>query len=261
MNDVKDLEKQIRSLRVRMTRLCNASLRINESLQFETVLQEVLDSARELTDSTYGVLTTLDKSDRPQDFVTSGITEDVCELMKQPTHEGLLLYKNLSSLRNPLRLSDFDKYASSIGASYSLPFPVNSFLTAPIRHAGETVGNIYLAKNESNNGFTNEDEETLVMFSSQAALVIANAQRHLDERRARLDLEALIETCPVGVAVFDLSTGDPVSFNLEASRIVEGFVESRSTPGGSSASHECQTRQRKRGFPTRPFCGASPQHR
>ena len=47
--------------------------------------------------------------------------------------------------------------------------------------------------------FTAEDEETLVMFASQAALVIANARRHRDEQRARADLETLVNTTPVGV--------------------------------------------------------------
>ena len=38
------------------------------------------------------------------------------------------------------------------------------------------------------------------MFASQAALVIANARRHREERRAKADLETLINTSPVGVA-------------------------------------------------------------
>ena len=36
------------------------------------------------------------------------------------------------------------------------------------------------------------------MFASQAAMVIANARRYRDERRARDDLETLINTSPVG---------------------------------------------------------------
>ena len=58
------------------------------------------------------------------------------------------------------------------------------------------------------------------MFASQAALVIANARRYREEQRARTDLEALINTSPVGVIVFDAKSGAPVSFNREASRIV-----------------------------------------
>ncbi len=52
-------------------------------------------------------------------------------------------------------------------------------------------------------------------------MAIANARRHREERRARADLETLIDTSPVGVAVFDATTGAPVSFNREARRIVE----------------------------------------
>ena len=61
------------------------------------------------------------------------------------------------------------------------------------------------------------------MFASQAALVIANASRHREERRARADLETLMDTSPVGVVVFDAATGEPKSFNREAGRIVDSL--------------------------------------
>ena len=61
------------------------------------------------------------------------------------------------------------------------------------------------------------------MFCSQAAMAIANARRHREERRARADLETLIDTSPVGVVVFDAVTGAPKSFNREALRIVDGL--------------------------------------
>ena len=91
------------------------------------------------------------------------------------------------------------------------PVPVSSFIAAPIRHRGESVGNIHVAKSEPGLEFSAEDEETLVMFASQAALVIANARRHRDELRARADLEALIDTSPVGVVVFDARAGERCS--------------------------------------------------
>ena len=78
--------------------------------------------------------------------------------------------------------------------------------------------------------FTPEDEETLVMFASQAALVIANARRHREEQRTRADLETLVNTTPVGVMVFDAGTGEVRSINREARRIVSDLCE----PGGSA---------------------------
>ena len=101
---------------------------------------------------------------------------------------------------------------------------------APILHRGVRVGNIYVGSDEPGREFTQEDEETLIMFASQAAQVIANARRHRDERRARADLETLIDTSPVGVAVFDMRNGAPVSFNREARRIVDGLREPDQTP-------------------------------
>ena len=47
------------ALRERLAMLSRASLRINESLDFDTVLQGALDSARALTGARYGVMTLL----------------------------------------------------------------------------------------------------------------------------------------------------------------------------------------------------------
>ena len=59
---------------------------------------------------------------------------------------------------------------------------------------------------------------------------IANARTYRAERRARADLEALIETSPVGVVVFDGGTGHLVSLNREASRLVQSLCD----PGQSA---------------------------
>ena len=62
-----------------------------------------------------------------------------------------------------------------------------------------------------------------MLFAAQAATAIANARTYRDENRARADLEALVDTSPVGVAVFNARTGQPVLINREARRIVEGL--------------------------------------
>ena len=218
------------ALRERLTRLSEASLHINESLDLDAVLQGVLDSARSLTDASYALITTIGQSGQVEDFQVSGLNpDDASRLWEMP--EGPRFFEYLSSLPGPLRVADFAAYAASMGfPEFRPPVPVSSFIAAPIRHRGESVGNINVAKSKLGLEFSAEDEETLVMFASQAALVIANARRHRDELRARADLEALIDTSPVGVAVFDVSTGAPVSFNREARRIVDALRE----PGQST---------------------------
>ena len=67
--------------------------------------------------------------------------------------------------------------------------PLGSFLYTPIQHREQHVGNIYLADKEGEAEFSADDEETLSLFASQAAMAIANARRLQDEQRARADLE------------------------------------------------------------------------
>ena len=231
MKNAGDLARENEALRDRLSRLSEASLRINESLDFEAVLQGVLDSACSLTGARYGVIALVGASGRIEDSVTSGLTsEQHRRFMDFP--EGMPFFEYLSSISGPLRLQDFHSYTRSLGLpEFRPPFPVSSplpFLAAPIRHRDEAVGAIYVGEKERE--FTAGDEETLVMFASQAALVIANARRHRDEQRARAGLETLVNTAPVGVLVFDARTGDPVSVNREARRIVSGLCE----PGGSA---------------------------
>ena len=71
-DDERDLQTE--TLRNRLSRLSAASLRINESLDPDTVLQEILDSARSLTNAQYGVLATFDDAGQVEDFLTSGLT-------------------------------------------------------------------------------------------------------------------------------------------------------------------------------------------
>ena len=59
------------------------------------------------------------------------------------------------------------------------------------------------------------------MLASQAALVIDNVRRYREERKARTDLETLINISPVGVAVVDARTGATVSENQEVGRIMD----------------------------------------
>ena len=195
------------------------------------MLQGVLDSACSLTGSRYGVITLLDDSGRIQDFVTSGLTPEEHRLFTE-LPEGMMFFEYLSRITEPLRLRDFHSYIRSLGLPEFRPpmaiSPVLTFLAAPIRRLGESVGAFYVGEKDVE--FTTEDEETLVMFASQAALVIANARRHRDEQRARADLETLIDTSPVGVLVFDAKTGGVASVNREARRIVNDLH----MPGGSA---------------------------
>ncbi len=228
-----ELRREVEALRHRLSRLSAASLRINASLDFDTVLQGVLDAARSLTGARYGVITLLDDAARLQDILFSGMTDREARGFHE-LPDGVQLFEYLSRLPAPLRLPDLLEHLRSLGLpELRPPIAVGTkvpFLAAPVRHRGERVGNFFLGAKEHGREFTQEDEETLVMFASQAALVIANARRYREERQARTDLETLIDTSPVGVVVFDAVTGLPKSFNREARRIVDSLRDPDQSP-------------------------------
>ncbi|MCY3639174.1 MAG: ATP-binding protein [Chloroflexi bacterium] len=221
-------DREIDALRQRLSRLSEASLRINESLEFDTVLQDVLDSARALMDARYGVMTLLDDEGEMEDFLASGMTaQEAEELWLTP--EGLRIFESLTGISETLRLPNVMEHIRSLGfAEFSAPVPTGGdfpFLAAPMFHRGARVGNVFVGDKDGGEEFSRADEETLVMFASQAALVIANARRYREERRARDDLETLVNTSPVGVVVLDGQTGAPVSVNREARRIANMLGE------------------------------------
>ena len=230
MKEAARLTLEIEALRRRLSRLSKASLRITEDLNLDAALQEIADEARSLTEARYAVITTLDAAGEAENVTASGLSaRDAQRLWEIPG--GPRFFEYLSAMPDPLRVADFAGHARSMGLPEFLPpMPVSSLLAAPVRHRGAGVGHIYVAKSRPGEEFSREDEETLVMFASQSALVVSNARRLRDERRAKADLETLIDTSPVGVVVFNAKTGTPISFNWEARRLTANLGRPGQSP-------------------------------
>ena len=228
MTKIANMRPETEALRDRLSRLSEASLRITETLDLDTILQGVIDGARSLTGARYGALLILDDAGCMLDLVTSGMTpEERRRLGALP--KGLGLLGHLNEIEGPLRLAEIAGHPSSVGFPEGHP-PMKTFLGAPVRHRGERLGNIYLTEKEGGEEFTPEDEETLVMFASQAALTVSNARRYRDEQQVRANLEVLVDTSPVGILIFDAKTGSLVSLNQETRRIVRGLHPPGHTP-------------------------------
>ena len=220
MTDSGDPRRENGVPRQRISTLTAAILRISATLDLDTVLAEVVDSARGLTGARFGVIVTVDEAGAPH-VVFSGVTPDEQQdLLAWP--DNVRLFEHLGELPGPLRVADFSAYVRSLGMAPPRAFS-RTFQGTPMRHQGADVGNFFLAEKADGEAFTEDDEELLVLFASQAAAAIVNARTHRGERQARADLAALVETTPVGVAVFDAASGRPASLNREARRIVESL--------------------------------------
>ena len=219
--DSNALREQNEALRERISKLSAALLRIGTSLDLDTLLRELVDSARVLTGARYGAITIGGEGDTPHRFHSSGLTPDDHRRLAEWT-DGPRLYEHLRNLPQPLRVGDFPGYLRSLGLSAPV-LPCTALQGTPIRHRDVQVGGLFVTEKEDGREFTAEDEEVLVLFASQAATAIANARAYRAERRARANLETLVDTAPVGVVIFDARTGDPLSLNREAKRIVQGL--------------------------------------
>jgi GAF domain-containing protein len=142
------------ALRELLSRLSEASLRINDSLDFDTVLQEVVDSARALTASRYGAITVLGEAGQIPHFIVSGLTREEHQgLWDMPQGQGFFEY--LSGVEEPLRVSNIASHLGALNMPDFLPsVAITSLLVAPIRHQGAGVGTIYLGHGADGGEFT-----------------------------------------------------------------------------------------------------------
>ena len=174
MNGPDDTRRELQAARARIAALSAAILRTSASLDLTTVLQEAVDTARALTAARYGIITTVDEAGGVRDFVSSGFTEaEHRQFLEWP--DGPKLFAHLRDLPGPVRLTDLPALVRSLGFSPDL-MRSKTFQGTPMRHRGETVGHFFLAEKEGESTFTDEDEEVLVLFASQAATAIANAR-------------------------------------------------------------------------------------
>ena len=239
LQNIDELQQENAALRDRIAKLSAATLRISAGLDLDTVLNEIIESARALVDARYGVITTTNATGEVEDIVMSGFTPEECQQMLD-WPDGPRLFEYFRETPGIVRYTDLPAYAGSLGLLHE----AKTFQGTPMHHQGRYVGSFILAGKRNGTEFTNDDEDILVLFASQAGTVIVNAHAHRDEQRARADLEAVIDTSPVGVVVFDANTGMPVSLNQEVHRIVGSL---RSEDGTSEQLLEVARFQRADG--------------
>ena len=227
-----DTENQ--DIRNRLTRLSEASLRINQSLDFDAVLQGVLDSARSLTGASYGAFVLLEDSGQIEDFLSSGLTAEEAQLMWSLA-DGMRFFELLSSAEGPLRLPDLLGYIRSAGTARPSAArgggplagapggagPLHGKASRPHLRRGERGGRGVQSGGRGDPGHVRLPGGP------------GHRQRPAAPGRAAVPgptLETLIDTSPVGVAVFDARTGAPVSLNREMLRIVDGLRDPDQPP-------------------------------
>jgi signal transduction histidine kinase len=174
----------------RLARLIEVGRSLVAELNLPTVLDRLLDVARELTGARYAALGILDEAkEELEQFLTVGIDEsERSRIGALPRGHGVLGL--LIRDPKPLRLEDVGSHADSFGFPPDHP-PMTTFLGVPVLIRGEAWGNLYLT-DKAGGPFTEEDEEALLILADWAAIAIENARLYEGVEGRRRELERAV---------------------------------------------------------------------
>lgn len=161
----------------RLQDLLEAVLAVGSGLDLADTLRRITELATALVDAKYGALGVLDEAgDRLSEFITVGVDDaDRAAIGSLPEGHGILGVLIVDA--KPLRLPDLEEHPESHGFPPNHP-PMHSFLGVPIRIRDQVFGNLYLTEKQSEEVFTDVDEELVVGLAAAAAVAIDNARLH-----------------------------------------------------------------------------------
>jgi signal transduction histidine kinase len=184
-------------------------------LDLETVLNQVLETARDLTSARFAALGILDEQKGELErFLTVGLDDEVRRAIG-PLPRGHGVLGELIRNPHPLRLPDVTQHPRSYGFPPGHP-PMTSFLGVPISIRGEAYGNLYLTDKAGGEEFTESDEQLVVVLSEWAAVAIDNARLYENVERRRAELERAVRGLEATSAI-----ARAVGFETELNRVLE----------------------------------------
>lgn len=172
----------------RLRRLIDVGRGMLSQLDVEAVLDQVLETARELTGARYAALGVLDRDRRELErFITRGIdAETHREIGDLPRGRGILGV--LIDDPRPLRIPSVGEHPKSYGFPPGHP-AMDSFLGVPVIVRGQAWGNLYLTEKQGGADFDAVDEESVVILAAWAAIAIENARLYEAVAARRDELE------------------------------------------------------------------------
>jgi signal transduction histidine kinase len=172
----------------RLRQLVEAGIAVNAELSLDAVLQRIVETAASITNARYAALGVIDPGGtKLERFVTTGITKEQHASIGDLPHGAGILGVLIHDAR-PLRLDDLTRDPRAVGFPADHP-PMTTFLGVPILLRGVAYGNLYLT--EKAGGFTDEDEELVLLLAGQAAVAVENARLYESATRWSRQLESL----------------------------------------------------------------------
>lgn len=188
--DKQELERRNQQLAA----LNKAAMAVAAELSLDKVLQQIVDSLRDLAGAQYAALGVPNSEGYLETFVHSGMPpESLVKMLHLPHGMGLLgaIYTEKKIIRIP-RIEDDPR---SVGFPAHHP-PMDSFLGVPVVGGGRSLGNLYLTNKLGAEQFSADDQELVEMLAAHAAIAIQNARLYeqvgrlaVVEERARIGMD------------------------------------------------------------------------
>jgi signal transduction histidine kinase len=165
--------------------MSDAVLAIAGELSVEAVLQRLVDAARELAGARYAAIGVPDGEGAFEQFITSGMSDELVAAMGPLPRTHGLLGAMLES-PEPHRAADIRQDPRFRGWWPSAHPQMRSFLGVPIVSRGEIIGAFYLTDKIAAETFGDGDQQLIEMLAAHAGVAIVNAR--LYERSRELSV-------------------------------------------------------------------------
>ncbi|OBH49869.1 GAF domain-containing sensor histidine kinase [Mycobacterium mantenii] len=157
-----------------MEQLLQAIVEIGSYADLDATLHRIVTAATELTQSRYGALAVRDSDGRMVTFVYTGMEQETAQHIGDlPVGKGVLGIGLETA--EVLRLDDLTKHPAAVGFPPHHPL-MRAFLGVPIALRDDVFGNLYVADDSPEKGFTGSDEITARAMPAAAAVAIDKAQ-------------------------------------------------------------------------------------
>jgi signal transduction histidine kinase len=173
----------------RLQRLIAVGRDLVAELDLDSVLDQLLATAQELTGARYAAVGVLDeRRSGLARFLTRGIDDRRRQAIGELPHGRGVLGLLITEPRT-LRLDDVSGHPASYGFPPGHP-PMTTFLGVPVLVRGEAWGNLYLT--DKQDGFNEDDESAAEILAAWAAVAIHNARLYGNVQDRRDELERAV---------------------------------------------------------------------
>ena len=183
--------------------VADAARALNATLDLPTVLELVLQGARELCRSDMASIALLDPTGEMSHRYVSGSLGGLTSFRVEPGRGagGLVLqtgrpFRTDDYARDPRITRDFVSYAASEGIVASLGVPIQ---------VGQRIEGLLYAQNREPRPFTDDDEAVLVRLAGHASTAIANARLYGEAQTRLRQTETLLAVSRSLAAAHDLT--------------------------------------------------------